>query len=258
MDRDVLQVFTAAFIAELDMERSRKVDLLEYVAVANKSDLLYYLATGSIATGIIQESEMLSYTENIIESLIFEDNFTDDEWRARQKEKGFKVDAAPAKKTAGDAARKVGSTLKKVPGNIAKAASNFSRGLSGKQTGHALEPVGRVQKAGQAVGKAKDAVKTFAGSKTGKGIGIALAVAAATAASYVAYKKYFSAGAKACKAAPDKKACLQQYKKKAAMAKASALQAGMSKCASSSDPAKCKASIASKVAKAKAEAAAIG
>jgi hypothetical protein len=240
MDRDVLQVFTAAFIAELDMEKSRKSDLLEYVSVAGKDELLYYLATGSIATGIIQEAQMLTYTESIVENLVNEVS-----WQGAK-----------------DVAKKAGSAVKAAPGKVAQTAKNVAfdaqvkaRGLK-KSIPHNL--AGMKKGAGEKLAAGKEAVKKFAGTKTGKGVGIALAVAAATAASYVAYKKFFSAGAKACKAAPDKKACLQQYKKKAAMAKAAALQAGMSKCASSSNPEKCKSSLASKVAKAKAEAAAIG
>jgi len=255
MDRDVLQVFTAAFIAELDMEKSRKSDLLEYVSVAGKDELLYYLATGSIATGIIQEAEMLTYTESIVENLVNEVDWKGMGGKAKEAIKSAPGQVKSAAKSAGSAIKGAPGALK---GAASKASSNFQRGTAGLKTGHGYEGVGKVQKMGAKYQAGKEAVKKFAGSKTGKGVGIALAIAAATAASYVAYKKFFSAGAKACKAAPDKKACLQQYKKKAAMAKAAALQAGMSKCASSSNPEKCKSSLASKVAKAKAEAAAIG
>lgn len=246
MDRDVLQVFTAAFISELDMEKSRKVDLLEYVSVAGKDELLYYLATGNIATGFIQESELLSRTETVVEGLIVE--------------------------ALGD--------------KVGKVVSNVKRGLQGLKTGYAYEPVGKAQKVGLALRTAKEKVKgapaaTVAAAKKGyaagkegvktgaaavgkfagehkKGIGIALAIAAATAASYAAYKRFFSKAAKECKGAADRAACIKGFKKKAALAKAAALQAGMSKCASSNNPEKCKASLAKKVAKAKAEAASIG
>jgi len=226
MERDVLQVFTAAFISELDMEKSRKIDLLEYVSVAGKDELLYYLATGKIATGFIQESEMLSYTESVVEGLIQEVD-----WKG-------------------------------IPGKISKKVSDVkfdtafkARGLR-KSIPHRLS--GMKKKAGEKVSTAGSAVKKFAGSKTGKGIGIALAIAAATAAAYAAYKRFFSKAARACKDAPDRKACLQKYKKEAILAKANALQAGMAKCAQTKDPEKCRESISKKVAKAKAEAAAIG
>jgi len=246
MDRDVLQVFTAAFIAELDMAKSRKSDLLEYVSVAGKDELLYYLATGSIATGIIQEAEMLTYTENIVENLVNEVD-----WKGNANKVKAAVKAAPGQ--VASAARSAGSAVKGAPAALKGAAKGLKTGFSYGRTFGKDKNTGTsaAQRVGSAVGAASK-------TKTAKGVGIALAVAAATAASYVAYKKFFSAGAKACKAAPDKKACLQQYKKKAAMAKAAALQAGMSKCASSSNPEKCKSSLASKVAKAKAEAAAIG
>jgi hypothetical protein len=238
MERDVLQVFTAAFISELDMEKSRKVDLLEYVSVAGKDELLYYLATGNIATGFIQESEMLSYTESVVEGLVQEVSAKEIYGKAKGAVTGAGKAIAGAARGAGRA--------------VSTTAGQFSRGAQG------FVPTTRAGRAGQAVSQAKHAVKDFAGSKTGKGIGIALAIAAATAASYAAYKRFFSKAAKACKDAPDRKACLQKYKKQAAMAKAQALQAGMAKCASTKDPEKCKASIAKKVAKAKAEAAAIG
>lgn len=225
MDRDVLQVFTAAFISELNMEKSRKVDLLEYVSVAGKDELLYFLATGNIATGIIQESKMLAYTDKVVESLIV----------GVIKEVDFKGMA----------------------GKVSGAASNVAHDVQFKSRGLKKSVPHKVKGMMKTAGEKAAQVKQFAGAHK-KGIGIALAVAAATAASYAAYKRFFSQGAKACKDAPDRGVCLKQYKKKAAMAKAAALQSGMSKCASSSDPAKCKDSLAKKVAKAKAEAAAIG
>lgn len=229
MDRDVLQVFAAAFISELDMEKSRKIDLLEYVSVAGKDELLYYLATGNIATGFIQESQMLSYTEKVVEGLVVE-ALNEVDWKG-------------------------------IPGKVAQKASDVKfdatsklRGL-GKSIPHRAR--GMAKTAGEKASAAGSAAKQFVGQHK-KGIGIALAVAAASAAAYAAYKRFLSKGAKACKDAADRKACLKTYNKQAALAKAAALQAGMSKCAQSSNPEKCKASIAKKVAKAKAEAAAIG
>lgn len=239
MDRDVLQVFTAAFISELNMEKSRKIDLLEYVSVAGKDELLYYLATGNIATGFIQESELLSRTETVIEGLVTECLVSED-----MKEKLYQFKRGTQGFSSQGAAGKIGQAV--------STAKEKVKGAAGSTVGFVKKAGKEVSAAGRIMGR------TLKEPGVKKGVGIALAIAAATAASYAAYKRFLSKAAKECKGAADRSACIKGFKKKAALAKAAALQAGMGKCASSSDPEKCKASLAKKVAKAKAEAASIG
>jgi hypothetical protein len=210
MDLDVLRVFTATFVSESKMTKGSKRDLLEYVMSAGKDELLYYLATGSISTGIIKESDTLSYTENYIEGLIFEAK------KPKPKKKG--------------------------EGYFRQA---FEKGKEFKSW------------AGKNVTAGAKSVSTAYHKHKGT-IGVTLAVAAATAAAYATYKRYFTAAAKACRNSEDREECLRQYRKKAALQKAQDLQSSLSKCNNTNDPEKCKASIANKIAKAKAEAASIG
>ena len=78
----------------------------------------------------------------------------------------------------------------------------------------------------------------------GTSAAIAAGAAAAIGAGILAYKKFFSKGARACKNASDKKDCMKDLKKKAMTARISAMNAGKAKCAGH---AKCIAKIDKKV-----------
>ena len=84
-------------------------------------------------------------------------------------------------------------------------------------------------------------------------IGGAVAAAAALTAGVMAYRKFFSKAAQACKSAPDKAACLGQYKMKAKQAQISALAAGKAKCAKTKNPQACSGKIDAKIAGLKAK-----
>ena len=64
-------------------------------------------------------------------------------------------------------------------------------------------------------------------------------------AAHVAYKRFLSQAAKACKGMSglDKTNCMSKFKKKAQAAKVQSLQSGLSKCSKDKNPAKCKAKV---------------
>lgn len=150
------------------------------------------------------------------------------------------------------------------PGAIAKGAQTVAKkaaemGQGGKETikdiGRGLHSdLGHLGKAGSAVKKGAQAVADYAGvSQSGVlgagGIAAATAVAAAAlTGGIMAYRRFFSKAARACKSAPDRKACLAQYKTKALQAQIAALNAGKAKCAKTKKSDACKAKIDSKIA----------
>lgn len=178
--------------------------------------------------------------------------------------------AESAGEKAGELASKAHDTLKDTKKAVWKGAGDV-----GKKAGEKLEDVGKSVKgatdqAGKAVEKGAKAVRDVAGDvgekvsgAAGKAadfakdqpgaVGAAVAAAAALTAGVMAYRKFFSKAAKACSGAPDKKACLAQYKMKAKQAQISALNSGKAKCAKSKNPATCKAKIDSKISALKAK-----
>jgi hypothetical protein len=103
-------------------------------------------------------------------------------------------------------------------------------------------------KAGQAGEKLHQAAQHMPGGVAGlQAVPAAVAAAAAITAGVLAYRKYFSKAAKACKGAPDKSDCMAKFKEKAKAAKVQAMSAGKAKCAKSKDPAACKAKIDAKI-----------
>jgi len=113
--------------------------------------------------------------------------------------------------------------------------------------GQAAEKIGKgAQQAGDAVAGAASKAAEFAQGHGGM-IGAAAAAAAALTAGVMAYRRFFSKAAQACKTAPDRAACLSQYKMKAKQAQIATVNAGKAKCAKTKDPAKCKAKIDAKI-----------
>jgi len=112
-------------------------------------------------------------------------------------------------------------------------------------------------KAGAAVDKVKEVggdasekvsgiaskVGEYVSQNPGTSAAIAAAAAAAITAGILAYKRFFSKGAQACKNAPDQKECMKDLKKKSMAARISTMNAGKVKCAGNP---KCNAKIDAK------------
>jgi len=93
-------------------------------------------------------------------------------------------------------------------------------------------------------------IKQFATSGTGKTIGVAALVAAASFIAYKAYKNYFSKAAKACagKSGAEKAACMAKAKQQAQRARIASLRKGASLARNSTNPAKARAALNAKIA----------
>ena len=95
--------------------------------------------------------------------------------------------------------------------------------------------------------KVQDIIKNLNQGATG--IAATAAAAAIGYLGYKVYKNYFSGAAKACKAAPDKKACMTKVRLGAITQAAKTLNSQKGTCKKSTDPAKCAAKIDAKLAK---------
>jgi len=89
---------------------------------------------------------------------------------------------------------------------------------------------------------------------TGAGKATAAVAAAAVAAAIItagvlAYKRFFSKAAKACKgkSGGERKTCLQTFKNNAVIAQMSVLKSGLGKCAKTKNPTKCKLKVQNKI-----------
>jgi hypothetical protein len=140
---------------------------------------------------------------------------------------------------AGEAASKAGKAAKGVTDNAGKAIEGGVKTAT-KAVKGAAETAG--DKISGAAGKAAE----FAQSQPGV-VGAAVAAAAALTAGVMAYRRFFSKAAQACKTNPDRKACLAQYKMKAKQAQIAALNSGKAKCAKTKNPGQCKAKIDGKI-----------
>jgi len=179
MDLDVLREFTSVFIYESNLDEGDKTSLLENIDVATREEMLYFLANGDVPAGQVKED--LSRVEAMVEGLILTE--------AKAKPKAKPGAFGKALKSTQKTAKKVWAGTKEKAGQAKDAAQKYG-------------------------GKAMK----FAKKHKGK-IAIGAGLAAAGAGGYMAYKNYFSAAAKACKDAPNKAQCMQQYKAKAQAAK---------------------------------------
>ena len=161
-------------------------------------------------------------------------------------EKGKEM-VGDASAAAAKAAKGAGKAIKGATDNAGKTIEGGVKAAH-KAAGQAGEAVKDVaSQAGEKVAGAASKAAEFAQGHGGM-IGAAVGAAAALTAGVMAYRKFFSKAAQACKSAPNREECLSQYKMKAKQAQISALAAGKAKCAKTKNPAGCNAKIDAKVA----------
>lgn len=245
METDVLRVFTANYIAESDIDGIDKLELLEFVKIADREDLFSFLAFGEPTEVTTENQDLIIETEEFVGEIIDE---------------GAKDFLKKAKDYTKGAASKAKSAMKAAPGK-AKSAMKAAPGkayASTKKTAGAVKDLPSNVKAYKKMKGANDQVRAnIAKQNIKRGAVGVVAVAAVAAAAYMAYKRYASKGAKACagRKGTEKVTCMSAYKKQATRAQISVLQGGLGKCSSAKNPEKCKASIQNKIASLKAKAA---
>jgi hypothetical protein len=158
----------------------------------------------------------------------------------------LKSSAGKAVEAGKDMASDAGDAISKSAGKAGKAVKGVTDD-AGKALEKGAKSVHKV--AGEVGDKVAGAAGKAAEFAQGHGGAIAAAAGAAAAltAGVMAYRKYFSKAAQACKGAADKNACMAQHKIKAKQAQVSALNAGKAKCAKTNKPEQCKIKIDGKI-----------
>jgi hypothetical protein len=132
-----------------------------------------------------------------------------------------------------------------------------SRAVIGGITNKAQGLVGKTKEMGQTVlakinqmaAQVKQYYNNPENAKTLKVGGIILTgVATAVAAAWI-FKRFFSAAAKACAGAPDRNACIKEYKNRAVTATIQRLEAEKAACAQSPNPQECNAKLDAEIQK---------
>lgn len=167
--------------------------------------------------------------------------------------------AGKAKEKAGNAAfdaevkrRALAKSVPHKAKGMAKTAGEKIKAAPGQIKAAAKAAPGQIKSSAK---KGFEAGKKFAGTKTGKGLAVAAAAAAAIYAGSKVYKRFFGAAAKACKgmSGAEKTACMDKYKANAVKGQINSTMAGISACNKTKDPAKCKQIIQGRVAKLRAK-----
>jgi hypothetical protein len=157
-------------------------------------------------------------------------------------------------------------TMAGLKGVVKTAKDYYSPGGGGEAVGGAVKTAkdywmkagGDAVSAGRAaIEKGLPQFKSWATSPAGQGVAGAALGALVIYGAMKAYRRFFSAAAKACagQSGEAKTACMGKAKKSAYAKKAAFLQAGMGACAKSKNPEKCKAAIGRKVSSLQAKAA---
>jgi len=73
MERDVLQVFASVYVTESEMSVRDKVELINFIRVSEKDDILLLLATGRPNNILKEDISVLIETEIFIESLVLQE-----------------------------------------------------------------------------------------------------------------------------------------------------------------------------------------
>jgi hypothetical protein len=270
--KDILKTYVVFFVSENDeFDTAKKLEMLKFIENADESMIMGLFEKGEIEdpSGLLGESREEKKVTPIDESdkvedatligeaaimieqvseLIEGDEILSEDLKNKLKDMlGMETDLKyKIGKAVGSAKKALETQLVKIQAQLPGLKAAISKGAaSAVEKGKEL--------AGKAVEHVKDTASSTSGAiekatelSTGQ-VGTAALVAAALTAGVMAYRKFFSKAAQACKNAPDKKVCLVQYKIKARQAQITTMNAGKAKCAKSKNPAACKAKIDSRI-----------
>jgi len=281
MDTSTLKVFAITYIKEQDnIPQNAKCELMDFVKESEGDEILHLIFNGNTPKNELNDAErfvLRAQAENfiyplvdpLVESMMME---VKGKTKQNQKKKAAlgntpKVKPAQTKKKA--AAKK--AVPKKLQGlqnpkkTVKKAATKTTTVAGGKV---AVDASGTLKSKGatqqlidKGRGKVDDAAAwsmraasdvrqratkaAVAAKPYVKKAGYAAIVAAITASAYAVYKRYMTAGSRACRgrSGMERRDCLRGYRKKALQARITALQQQRTRCDNSRNPEKCKSGI---------------
>lgn len=271
MDTSTLKVFAITYIKEQDnITQDAKCELMNFVKESEGDEILNLIFNGNIPKHDLNDADrfvLRAQAENfiyplvdpLVESMIME---VKGKTKQNKKKKAAarlgntpKVKPAQKKKTA----KKAKDTAKKVKDTVVaggKVGVDDAGVLKAKGTKGATQKLidkgrGKVDDAAawsmRAAGDVKQrATKAAIAAKPyAKKAGYAAIVAATTAAAYAVYKRYMTAGSRACsgRSGMERRDCLRAYRKKALQARITALQQQRVRCDNTRNPQKCKSQI---------------
>lgn len=282
---EILKTYAMFYVSENDdFDMTKKLDMLQFIEQADEMMLTDLFENGEIESPedllethteekdtatllgesmimIAEADEMLSLSE--IDVDMAKNRLKD--MLGMQTSLKYKLTKATgkAKEAIQNQLDTLGDKIGDLKGSIAKGAEKAVEkgkemaGAAGEKIAKGAGAAAETGKelagqAGEKIAGAAGKAAEFAQQQPGM-IGAAVAAAAALAAGVVAYRKFFGKAAQACKTAPDKAACMSQYKMKAKQAQIAAINAGKAKCAKVKDPDKCKAKIDAKISSLKAK-----
>jgi hypothetical protein len=221
-------------ILEIDLKNSLKD------ALGMQTDLKYKITKAAGSAKKALEKQLSAISDKIGD---LKDSIAKGAGKAVEKGKEMAGEAGEAIEKGAKAVAKTAGKAYESGKEMAGEAGEKIAKTAGKAVEAGKEMAGEAgEKIGSAAGKAAEFAKDQPGM-----VGAAVAAAAALTAGVMAYRKFFSKAAQACKTAPDKAACLGQYKMKAKQAQIAALSAGKAKCRKSKNAAGCAAKIDAKI-----------
>jgi len=254
----ILKTYALFYISENDdLDYSRKLNLFNIIENSNDDELIELFLIGDIE--LFEEAVHMDKEESIkaLLKMIGRNKAALEKLKAPGG--GFYSNDLRQKNILqmriSDAQEKI-AELKKATGDVAKdTAKDVATNVGDKVEAakDAVKAAGQTVKdkaveAGEKVAGAAGKAAEFAQGHGGTTALVAAAAAAALTAGVVAYKRFFSKGARACKNHPDRAACMKDLKKKAMGARIQAMNAGKAKCATVKNADKCKAKIDQKIA----------
>lgn len=243
---EILRSYALLYISEKDdLTYNEKLNRLNTIKNSNEDDLIELYLLGDIR--IFGEAIHLDKEASIkaLKSLYFK---TQRQLNNMKVKGGFRTEDLPVKKKLLDKMAKIQRNIDDIKGGVKAAAKGAGETVKdvASSAGETVKAAGKAVKdtATDVAGKAAEVAQSGSGN-------VALAAVAAAAiitAGVIAYKKFLSKGARACKNAPDKSQCMKELKRKAISARVQAMESGKGKCNHTKNPEKCKAKIDQKIA----------
>jgi len=279
-----LKIFSMFYIAEHDnLSKAQKLDLYEFVQRADTFSVMNFLTTGQPV--YIPNRYRKNVVENFVSTKVggilteADDTMTAGEKARRAGHSGqtlsqahdaenARTDAFAGREMGGSPESKYASTPE---GSYNKPDSlgQMARDVRGAAEKGAADVAAWYKGGIESLASKLAATDTFGGAEgptadkvaqiqkalnTGAtGLGAAAVAALVGFLGYKIYKNYFSQAAKACKGAPDKKACMAKVRAGAISKAAATINSQKANCKKSADPAKCAAKLDAKLAKMRAK-----
>jgi len=280
-----LKIFSMFYISEHEnLSKTQKMDLYEFVQKADSFSVMNFLTTGQpvYIPNRHRKNVVESFVSTKVGGILTEQGGDPDRARKAQladvhaapgdnpelkQSRDFSAKAKELSQQGGDSEAKYASTPDYKEDTVKQAGldiKNKGEEMAGQAQAWYKGGINALANKFAGADMAQTSEDSIAHSEKIAGIEKALnsgaAGLAATAVAavvgylgYKVYKNYFSKAARACKAAPDKKACMAKVRAGAITQAARTINSQKASCKKSADPAKCAAKLDAKLGKMRAK-----